>query len=133
MCVYGDETSPRTIALVGGSHAEHWISGLDEVGKHYGFRVITVLKMGCPLTLDATVSDNGAQLYESCAEWTPEALAALAGLQPDFVFTNATLEALAAQQPRTLAELAEVPGLGDKRIEAYGTRILDAIDTVLNG
>ena len=90
MCVYGDVTSPRTIALVGGSHAEHWISGLDEVGRHYGFRVVTVLKMGCPLTLDATVSDGDEQLYESCAEWTPEALAALVGLQPDFVFTTAT-------------------------------------------
>ena len=49
------------------------------------------------------------------------------------VFTNATLEALAARQPRTLAELTEVPGLGDKRIETYGARILDAIDTVLDG
>lgn len=49
------------------------------------------------------------------------------------VFTNATLEALAARQPRTLAELTEVPGLGEKRIEAYGARILDAIDTVLDG
>ncbi|AAF10859.1 DNA helicase RecQ [Deinococcus radiodurans] len=49
------------------------------------------------------------------------------------VFTNATLEALAARQPRTLAELAEVPGLGEKRIEAYGERILDAINTVLDG
>ena len=49
------------------------------------------------------------------------------------VFTNATLEALAARQPRTLAELAEVPGLGEKRIEAYGARILDAINTMLDG
>lgn len=90
MCVYGDVASPRTIALVGGSHAEHWISGLDEVGRHYGFRVVTVLKMGCPLTLDASVSDSEEQLYESCAQWTPEALAALVGLAPDFVFTTAT-------------------------------------------
>ena len=90
MCVYGDVTSPRTVALVGGSHAEHWISGLDEVGRHYGFRVVTVLKMGCPLTLDATVSDSNEQLYESCTEWTPEALASLIGLQPEFVFTTAT-------------------------------------------
>lgn len=89
MCVYGDTTSPRTIALVGGSHAEHWISGLDEVGRHYGFRVVTVLKMGCPLTLDATVSDEG-EIYPSCTDWTPKALAALAGLSPDFVFTTAT-------------------------------------------
>ena len=90
LCVYGDEAATRTIALTGGSHAEHWISGLDEVGRHYGFRVVTVLKMGCPLTLDATVSDNDELLYESCAEWTPKALGAVAGLQPDFVFTTAT-------------------------------------------
>lgn len=90
MCVYGDPNAERTVALVGGSHAEHWLSGLDEIGRHYGFRVVTVLKMGCPLTLDATISDNDEGLYESCADWTPNALAALAGLSPDFVFTTAS-------------------------------------------
>src|SRR5690606_967289 len=41
-------------------------------------------------TLDASVSDGDEPLYESCAQWTPEALAALVGLNPDFVFTTAT-------------------------------------------
>lgn len=90
LCVYGDPEAERTVALVGGSHAEHWISGLDAIGRHYGFRVVTLLKMGCPLTLDASVSDGDDRLYESCEEWTPNALAALLGLSPDFVFTTAT-------------------------------------------
>lgn len=90
LCVYGDSDAERTVALVGGSHAEHWISGLDEVGRHYGFRVVTLLKMGCPLTLDASVSDGDDRLYESCEEWTPHALASLVGLAPDYVFTTAT-------------------------------------------
>lgn len=89
-CVYGDPDAERTVALVGASHSEHWISGLDEIGRHYGFRVVTVLKMGCPLTLDGTVSDNGDKLYPSCIDWTPHALATIAGLHPDFVFTTAT-------------------------------------------
>lgn len=49
------------------------------------------------------------------------------------IFPNATLEALAVRQPRTLAELRGVPGLGEKRIEAYGERIVDAVLTALDG
>ncbi|KEF35269.1 ATP-dependent DNA helicase RecQ [Deinococcus sp. RL] len=49
------------------------------------------------------------------------------------VFPNATLDALAVRQPRTVAELAGVPGLGPKRIEAYGERIVDAVLTALDG
>lgn len=90
MCAYGDVRAERTVALVGGSHSEHWISALDEVGRHYGFRVVTLLKMGCPLTLDASVTDAGDKLYPSCRRWTPDALASLLGLHPDWVFTTAT-------------------------------------------
>ena len=28
-CTYGDQHATRTIALAGGSHAEHWITALD--------------------------------------------------------------------------------------------------------
>jgi ATP-dependent DNA helicase RecQ len=49
------------------------------------------------------------------------------------VFPNATLEALVERQPRTLADLHGLPGLGEKRIEAYGNRIVDAVLTALDG
>ncbi|MBB5232820.1 DNA helicase RecQ [Deinococcus budaensis] len=55
------------------------------------------------------------------------------GLSAFVIFPNATLDALAARQPRTLAELRGLPGLGDKRIEAYGERIVDAVLTALDG
>ena len=48
------------------------------------------------------------------------------------VFPNATLTALAIRLPRTMAELTGLPGLGAKRIEAYGEGILDAINTELD-
>jgi superfamily II DNA helicase RecQ len=43
------------------------------------------------------------------------------------IFPNAVLAALAERRPRTLAELADVPGLGAPRIAKYGRRILDAL------
>ncbi|WP_135227914.1 DNA helicase RecQ [Deinococcus fonticola] len=49
------------------------------------------------------------------------------------VYPNAALNALATRQPRTLDDLRGMPGLGEKRIQAYGERILDAIATALDG
>ena len=44
---YGDKAATRTIALAGGSHAEHWITALDLLGRLHHFKVVTYLKMGC--------------------------------------------------------------------------------------
>ncbi|CAM3806212.1 DNA helicase [Deinococcus saxicola] len=49
------------------------------------------------------------------------------------IFPNATLEALASACPRTLEELQGLPGMGAKRIENYGERIVDAVLTALEG
>ena len=51
-CTYGDESATRTIALAGGSHAEHWVTALDMLGRLHNFKVVTYLKMGCPLTTE---------------------------------------------------------------------------------
>lgn len=90
-CVYGDVDAERTIALAGGSHAEHWITALDMLGLAHGFRVVTYLKMGCPLTTEMVptiaLSDNP---YPQCHEWNQEAMAKLVADRPDFVFTTTT-------------------------------------------
>src|ERR1700687_5756377 len=45
-CTFGDKAAYRTIALAGGSHAEHWITALDLLGRTHHFKVVTYLKMG---------------------------------------------------------------------------------------
>lgn len=55
------------------------------------------------------------------------------GLSAYVIYPNATLNALATRLPRTQDDLRGVVGLGEKRIQAYGERILDAIETVLEG
>ena len=54
---------------------------------------------------------------------------AAAGHVPAYVvFTNGILEQLALQRPTSLAELANIKGIGPSRIEKYGSQILGAIE-----
>jgi ATP-dependent DNA helicase UvrD/PcrA len=43
------------------------------------------------------------------------------------VFHNATLEEIAGRRPRSLAELAAVPGVGPQKLERYGEDVLAAL------
>ena len=90
-CMYGDKSANRTIALAGGSHAEHWITALDVLGQQHHFKVVTYLKMGCPLTTDLVplvMGDN--RPYPRCHTWNQRVMKKLIVDHPDFVFTTAT-------------------------------------------
>jgi peptidoglycan/LPS O-acetylase OafA/YrhL len=90
-CTYGDKSATRTIALAGGSHAEHWITALDLLGRLHHFKVVTYLKMGCPLTTEEVplvMGDN--RPYPKCREWNERVMPKLISDHPDFVFTTAT-------------------------------------------
>ncbi|GAB2644535.1 hypothetical protein GCM10027169_10610 [Gordonia jinhuaensis] len=87
--VYGDPTATHTIALAGGSHAEHWITALDILGKRNHFRVTTYLKMGCPLSADPNPTQLG-QPYPQCHDWVVRVMDRIIADRPDAVFTNST-------------------------------------------
>ncbi|MBJ7338461.1 acyltransferase family protein [Mycolicibacterium sp.] len=90
-CTYGDEAATRTIAVAGGSHAEHWITALDLLGRMHHFKVVTYLKMGCPLTTEQNplvMGDN--RPYPKCREWNQKVMPRLLADHPDFVFTTST-------------------------------------------
>ncbi|MGB9224600.1 acyltransferase family protein [Mycobacterium sp.] len=90
-CSYGDVDAPRTIALAGGSHAEHWLPALDLLGRMHHFRVVTYLKMGCPLSTEKTplIMGNNAA-YPQCREWVQRTMDKLVADRPDYVFTTST-------------------------------------------
>ena len=90
-CNYGDDSATRTIALAGGSHAEHWITALDLLGRMHNFKVVTYLKMGCPLTTEEVplvMGDN--RPYPKCHEWNERVMDKIIADHPDYVFTTAT-------------------------------------------
>ncbi|GJF12498.1 acyltransferase [Mycolicibacterium cyprinidarum] len=90
-CTYGDKSATRTIALAGGSHAEHWLTALDLLGRLHHFKVVTYLKMGCPLTTERTplVMGNNRK-YAECHEWNQRVMPKLIADHPDYVFTTST-------------------------------------------
>ncbi|HEY7054017.1 MAG TPA: acyltransferase family protein [Mycobacterium sp.] len=90
-CVYGDKAAARTIALAGGSHAEHWITSLDPIAKRHHVKIVTYLKMGCPLSTEALPTIVGDDIpYPQCRQWVDAVMDRLVAQRPDFVFTNST-------------------------------------------
>lgn len=90
-CTYGDVAADRTIALAGGSHAEHWLPALDILGNTRHFKVVTYLKMGCPLSTEQVplIMGNNAP-YPQCREWVQRTMTKLVTDRPDYVFTTTT-------------------------------------------
>lgn len=62
-------------------------------------------------------------LFEELRHWRRETAESL-GVPPYVVFHDATLKAVATLRPQSQNELAEVPGIGQKKLEDYGEEVL---------
>ncbi|MFW0787124.1 acyltransferase family protein [Gordonia sp. CPCC 206044] len=87
--VYGDPNATKTIALIGGSHAEFWISALNTLGMRNHFKVTTYLKMGCPMSTELVPKQQGVP-YPQCHDWVMRVMKKVKADKPDAVFTNST-------------------------------------------
>jgi len=72
---------------------------------------------------DATPNPVGDPLFEALRGLRKE-LAEEAQVPPYVIFHDSTLREMAANRPATLAQLAQLPGVGAKKLEAYGERFL---------
>ncbi|MFC6010228.1 acyltransferase family protein [Nocardia lasii] len=88
-CTYGDPDADRTLALVGSSHAEHWLPALQILAAEHPFRIQVYLKMGCPLTLADDAMYKGEPIPD-CRDWSAEVIDRLGVDRPDWVFTTGT-------------------------------------------
>ena len=51
-------------------------------------------------------------------------------MPPYVIFHDTTLRELAARRPSTLAELLDIPGIGERKAEVYGAAILAVLGSV---
>ena len=75
---------------------------------------------GQPLTLAARDSLDALKAWRA-------GVAKEHNLPAFVIFHDATLRAIAARQPRTLADLDGIAGLGVKKREAYGEEVLRVV------
>jgi peptidoglycan/LPS O-acetylase OafA/YrhL len=92
-CDYGVITGARkTIALVGGSHAEHWLPALEKLAYEHKWRIVAVTKSACPFV---PVRKGNP----SCEQWNRDVHGILARIKPDAVFTTSTRRGTISAKP----------------------------------
>jgi peptidoglycan/LPS O-acetylase OafA/YrhL len=119
VCAFGPADAERTVALVGGSHALHWLPALYELGDLYGWRILSITKSACLFSAD--VQYRGGEPYTTCNEWNDKVLRLLAELRPDAVFTNSTR---VTRSPEVVPDgyVGHWRSLGDMGITVLGIR-----------
>jgi hypothetical protein len=82
-CEFGDRGSPTAVALLGDSHAQHWLGGLDQAGREHHWRIIAMVKGGCPV---ADMSELGSRrftrYYRECARYRERMLRRIVATKP---------------------------------------------------
>ncbi|KJS13509.1 MAG: ATP-dependent DNA helicase RecQ [Peptococcaceae bacterium BRH_c8a] len=95
---------------------------------------VKIKKKSPPVVADAEKSEQMTLDEEGLLSALKEYRSNLAKQEqkPAYVFFhNSALEEIAKLQPRTLAELQAIKGLGEKRVSAYGNEILSIIERYL--
>jgi hypothetical protein len=100
-CDFGAADAARTIVLFGDSHALQWFNPFRTVARLEAWRLITVLKSGCPAAdFNAhPVTENS----NACDEWRSRAIAQIATIRPTAVvmasYTGATIRGYHEEAP----------------------------------
>ncbi|MGH7762800.1 MAG: HRDC domain-containing protein, partial [Candidatus Dormibacteraceae bacterium] len=76
----------------------------------------------------AAAADIPAATMDRLRRWRLETARA-GGVPAYVVFHDATLTAIAAAKPASLAELLRVPGVGDSKLRKYGEEVLEVLRT----
>ena len=82
-CAFGDTTSSTVVALFGDSHAEHWLAGLDRVGRERGWKIVAMVRGGCPVAdLGPDASLRGGRRDRACARHREATLRRIVAMRP---------------------------------------------------
>jgi hypothetical protein len=85
-CTFGDPDGTVEIALVGNSHAGHWLPALQRIAEARGWRITTVLASECTATRTPVEWETDA-LTPACLGWADRVMEATSDGGFDLVVT----------------------------------------------
>ena len=83
VCFYGDTNAKKRVVLFGDSHALQWGPALIPLAKKRGWRLISVIRAGCPIANVVTESN--------CAKWRGRALRRIEQLRPRHIILSTSI------------------------------------------
>ncbi|MDB4878343.1 MAG: acyltransferase 3 [Gemmatimonadetes bacterium] len=82
-CIFGDARASTTVALLGDSHAEHWLPALDRIGRERGWKIVAMVKPACPVAdMPELVNNRLKRRYNECTEWRRRMLERIVRMRP---------------------------------------------------
>jgi hypothetical protein len=88
-CEFGDRTSSTTLALLGDSHAEHWLAALDRAGKEHGWKIVAMVKGGCPVAdMPELTHARLKRFYHECTRYREAMLRRIIAMRPSAVILS---------------------------------------------
>jgi hypothetical protein len=89
-CGFGDTSHPvKTVALVGDSFAGQWSTALAAIADTEHWRLVSVLKNGCPWTTTLIQQPTRPTPFTACRQWGAATLTALlTRIRPGVVITS---------------------------------------------
>jgi peptidoglycan/LPS O-acetylase OafA/YrhL len=86
-CTFGDPHASRSVALVGNSHAGHWLPALQQVARAQHLKITTFMASEC--TVSATPVQWDAEAKQSgCTDWARRVVRETSGDRFDLVVTS---------------------------------------------
>jgi peptidoglycan/LPS O-acetylase OafA/YrhL len=88
-CEFGDVRSRTTVVLLGDSHAEHWLGGLDRVGRERGWKIVAMVKGGCPVAdMPDLMHHRLKRYYHECTRYRQAMLNRIVAMRPAAVILS---------------------------------------------
>jgi len=84
-CSFGPADAPRTVVLLGDSHALQWLTAFREMAAVEGWRLVVFGKSACPAVNAPVMLQAKGRPYVECGRWREGALQRILLLKPHLV------------------------------------------------